>query len=94
MVRGDRPGRLAVTNGRGLTTEYAVSELTDRTGRVVGYRLAKDDGECWDVDADLWECSCPDYLWRAAARAREGLPPACKHSAALKAALPRCAVLV
>ena len=90
LVIGLRPGRLAITNARGVTAEYTVTPHADHTGRVIGYRLTKDDGTAYDVDSDLWECDCPDYLTRAARREGGG----CKHTKALRAALPRCPVLI
>jgi predicted nucleic acid-binding Zn finger protein len=54
----------------------------------------KSNGETWDIDADLWQCCCPDYLYRAANRVGNGLPPDCKHVRALKAALTKCPILI
>ena len=96
LVVGYRPGRLSITSQtrRGpVTTEYTVREITD-AGRVVGYSLRKDDGTTHDVDADLWQCDCLDFLNRAAEREAAGLPPACKHVKSLRAALKRCPVLI
>jgi hypothetical protein len=93
MVVGYRPGRLAITRGE-VVTVYTVTSPHDRGGRLVGYRLAKGNGECWDIDADLWQCCCPDYLYRAARRVQDGQPAACKHVRALKAALAKCPILI
>ena len=97
MVVGYRPGRLSITShtrGAPVTAEYLVTWHSDHTGRVVGYRLTRDDGESHDIDADLWQCGCLDFLQRAAARVKAGLPAACKHVLALQAALPKCPILI
>src|SRR5690348_8912504 len=77
MVVGYRPGRLSITSrtkAGPLTATYAVSWHADHTGRIVGYRLTREDtGESHDIDADLWDCGCLDYLQRAAARVKAGL---------------------
>ncbi len=56
---------------------YVVSVLTDGN-KTVGYRLEKPDGKSYEIDAQSWECSCPDATFRE----RE-----CKHAKALRAAL-------
>jgi hypothetical protein len=97
MVVGFRPGRLSITSqtkAGPVAATYTVTWHADHTGRVIGYRLTKDDGTTHDIDADLWQCGCLDFPQRAAARVREGLPPDCKHVKALKAALPKCPILI
>ena len=47
------------------------------------------------LDADLGlQCSCPDALYGAAKREQAGEDPACKHAKSLRAALPKCPILV
>jgi hypothetical protein len=47
------------------------------------------------VQANVGPGKCHlDFLQRATARVREGLPPDCKHFKALKAALPKCPILI
>jgi hypothetical protein len=60
-------------------TSYTVTVLRGPSG-VVGYRLGKDDGKTYDIDAtgETWKCDCPDATYRE----RE-----CKHVKALRAAL-------
>jgi hypothetical protein len=98
MVVGYRPGRLSITSrtkAGPVTAIYTVSWHADHTGRIVGYRLTREDtGESHDIDCDLWQCGCLDYLQRAAARVKAGLPAACKHVLALQAALPKCPILI
>jgi hypothetical protein len=61
-------------NGR----SYWLTVLRDGE-RVVGFRLEKfGGGTTYDVNAETWECSCPDATYRE----RQ-----CKHSKALQAAL-------
>jgi hypothetical protein len=68
------PGVLQI-NG----TAYTVTALTnEQTGQIEGYRLVKQDGTTYDVDAHWWTCDCPDAVYRN----RE-----CKHVKALRAAL-------
>jgi hypothetical protein len=76
-------GRLSITNEYG-TTEYDIGAHLDRAGRIVGWRLVKDDDEGYDLDIshEPWACTCPDFTYR-----RESSPHPCKHGAALAAAL-------
>lgn len=46
-----------------------------------GFRLVKSDGTAYDIDAESWQCDCPDATYRG----RE-----CKHAKALRAALAVC----
>jgi hypothetical protein len=90
MVLPHGLGRLAITSitTRGpVTTEYDVGAHLDERGKVVGYRLVKDDDEAHDIDTSGqdWLCSCADAVYRSRA---------CKHVKALQVALPRCSVLI
>lgn len=88
MVLPHGLGRLAITSitSRGpVVAEYDVGAHLDHQGKVTGYRLVKDDDEAYDLPADLSSCTCADATYRE----RE-----CKHLLALKAALPKCSVLV
>src|SRR5436309_2244366 len=83
-------GRLSLTvrraTGRLVTTEYEVRCHLEG-GRILGYRLTKDDGEFYDVDASFgpepehWDCDCKDFLARSHARGP------CKHARGLYFAL-------
>jgi hypothetical protein len=94
MVVGYRPGRLSITSHtrRGpVSATYLIYSLHARDGRLVGYRMTREDtGEVYDLDADL----DLDYLQRATLRVKHGLPADCKHSAALRAALKKCPILI
>lgn len=60
-------------------TEYTLHVNEDeRTSVVLGYTLVKGDGSSYDIDAETWECSCPDCTFRG----RQ-----CKHSKAVQAAM-------
>jgi hypothetical protein len=61
------------------STPYTVTILRSPSG-VNGYRLGKEDGKTYDIDAfaETWKCDCPDATYRE----RE-----CKHVKALRAAL-------
>jgi hypothetical protein len=77
------PGLLAI-NG----VEYAVHPLTgDLSGPTippVGYHLVnRKSGRWYDVNADLADCTCPDFVFRRA----QIDPKGCKHCAALRVAL-------
>jgi hypothetical protein len=59
--------------------QYTVTVLRGPNG-IVGYRLGKDDGKTYDIDAtaEVWKCDCPDATYRERA---------CKHVKALQVAL-------
>jgi hypothetical protein len=83
-------GRLAITSltaSGPVTAEYDIGCHLDHQGKVVGYRLVKDDDEAHDIDTSGqdWLCSCADAVYRERA---------CKHVRALQVALPRCSVLI
>ena len=65
-------GALAI-NGK----PYVVTVLKDGNN-TVGYRLEKPDSKTYEIDAQTWECNCPDATFRE----RQ-----CKHALALRAAL-------
>jgi hypothetical protein len=64
MVLPHGLGRLAITSitTRGpVTTEYDVGAHLDERGKVVGYRLVKDDDEAHDSTQRTCRlCSCAD----------------------------------
>jgi hypothetical protein len=68
------------------TSFYFVTANKDGA-KVVGYRLVKIDAldktTTYDVNADTWECDCPDAT-------HTDRPGGCKHSKALRAALALC----
>ena len=72
---GGTPSALAI-NG----APYWLTVLTDG-GRTVGYRLQKEDGTTYDIDATQqpWACECPDFQYRRAGKDPKGW----KHIAGL-----------
>src|SRR5690242_10277570 len=72
----NRPGVLSI-KASGNAKLYGVIRLMDQ-GRTVGYRLVRPDGGTYDVDADLWVCSCPDATYRP------DRPGGCRHVKALR----------
>jgi hypothetical protein len=45
----------------------------------LGYTVKRlDNSECYDIDGETWECTCPDSVYRA---------KECKHAGAIKAGL-------
>lgn len=57
---------------------YFLTPHRDHEGRTVGWRLERDEGETYDLPADLSACDCRDHLFRR----RE-----CKHVFAVRGAL-------
>jgi hypothetical protein len=78
------PGCLVVTSavarGRVARTAYLLYEVRD-AGRLIGYRLRKEDGTTYDLPADLSSCDCPDGTYHPER------PGGCKHRKAMAAAL-------
>ncbi len=66
-------------------TAYTVRPIRENDGRLLGFRLLKDDGESYDIDltfdAAHPTCECRDFLTRRANRDPKG----CKHIAAMRA---------
>jgi len=79
--KNPHPGILSI-NG----TPYSFEEITDALC-LLGYRLRKKDGTCYDIDThsdpEQWLCECPDFQYRRANRQAKG----CKHVASIRAAL-------
>jgi hypothetical protein len=78
-------GLLRITSytHRGENTKtYLVEKIRDEKGRLAGYRLTQDSGECYDIDLEFnWPgatCECADHCYRARA---------CRHIRGLWAAL-------
>src|SRR6516162_6742356 len=72
-------GRLAINAGNGLERLYEVTAVVcDRTAQVLGYHLDRLDGKAYDINAETWECDCPDMTYRE---------KRCKHSLGLEAGL-------
>jgi hypothetical protein len=63
-------------------TPYTVTCLFIN-GQLTGYRLTKEDGTTYDIDATAnpWRCDCPDATFHPER------PGGCKHCAGLRAAL-------
>jgi hypothetical protein len=58
---------------------YEFNAITDHRGVTLGYRLVRaSDHTAYDIDAENWECSCPDSVYRQ---------KECKHAGAVKAGL-------
>ena len=77
-------GRLEVTDAAGRAEAYDVGAHLDAGGRVVGFRLVRDDDEGYDLFADCgrWACSCP----HCGPPGGEGVG-GCAHAAGVRAAL-------
>jgi hypothetical protein len=77
-------GRLSITSlteAGPVVQEYDMGTNLDHRNNVIGWTLARDDDELYDLPADLSSCSCPDRTFHPE---REG---GCKHMKALSAAL-------
>jgi hypothetical protein len=72
------PGLLAIDTGKGLARMYEVRSVLHPDGKLLGYTLDRLDGKTYDIDAETWQCDCPDSTYRERA---------CKHSLALRAGL-------
>jgi predicted nucleic acid-binding Zn finger protein len=83
------PGVLVISakrsNGEMVSEAYTVAENRDR-GNLLGYRIEKTDGTVYDLNAELIDCSCPDFTINRAHATTAELR-ACKHCRGLKAAL-------
>src|SRR5947209_4266613 len=74
VLNSGKPGRVRIDRPGLASTDYEVF-ANEQGGRVLGYRLVKDDGTAYDLDAELWACDCPDFVAR-----RDGKDPkGCKH---------------
>jgi hypothetical protein len=72
------PGIISI-NG----TAYSFEEVLDGLS-LLGFRLRKKDGVCYDIDVSAgygWTCDCPDGTYHPER------PGGCKHAKAVKAAL-------
>jgi hypothetical protein len=77
-------GRLEITDAAGKAEAYDVGAHLDADGRVVGFRLVRDDDEGYNLfpASGHWACSCP----RCGPHGDKGVG-GCAHAAGLRAAL-------